>query len=1219
MKQLRHYLLICILFLSASSFAQDGDPQYKGDTADYPYWIDMMQDPSANYYQTLRAFDIYWKDREVTKGCGYKPFLRWAHEMQYRVDADGYRIKKRGNILKNYRAFKANAKSSSVGKDYTWTCLGPINKPNYGSYVGTGRVNAIAFHPTDPNTIYVGAPAGGLWISTDNGANWTVKTDDLPTLGVSSIVVDKEDANRIILGTGDRDADDARGLGIFISTDGGETFNESNEGFSSGATVGRLIQDPSNPNVVIAASTSGVFRSTDKGSTWERTLTGNCWDVVFKPGSSDVVYAVRGTSVYKSTDNGVNWSKCAVSSVGSRGVIGVSPANPEVIYLFTGGSSVNQGGFGQFNKSTDAGETWTKATNVPNIMGWNCSGSDVKGQSWYDIEIAVDPDDANVVYTGGVNIWRTTNGGQNWSIHAHWTGSCGVAGVHADQHVFEFNPLNGYFYTGNDGGVTYSTNKGETFTDISDGLAISQIYKLGQSRLNKDKLICGFQDNGTSIYDGDSWTSVLGGDGMDCVVDHMDDQYSYGALYYGNIDRIKGMQRQVTITGSLPDNGAWVTPYVLDESNSQVMYVGMNYLWIGTNIRSAAKWTKIIPPVAAKISVVEHSPANPDNLYIFNAYGKLYKSLNIQDKVNIEWERIDENIPDNSQVMDIEAHPIKPNTVYIATSTNIFKSDDGGVTYESLTLNLPDVQFRCLEYYKGSADGLYVGTDAGVYYKDQGMDEWLLYSEGFPVNSSVRDIEIFYAENDSDDVVRAATYGRGVWEAPVYRYAPTANFKANVETTSEGCYVDFINLCGGAPSSYEWTFEGAETTSSNVAEPTNIKYNNAGTYNVKLKVSSDLGDSEELKEGYITVEPGIAPVVEFDYSKVVICQNETVEFFDISENCPQEWTWSVSPNNIEFVDGTNENSQNPKIKFLVAGDYSITLKASNKGGETEAEKTDLIHVGGLTLPFIEDFNEFPNKEQLWSYESKDANADDDSKWGTIRVKNADNSYSNAAYYNNFSGKTSGGRFSMITPSLDLRNVPAAYLNFEYAYCQRYSVKDSLIVKVSTDCGATWKRIYANGPNGDGVFATADRDNDSWAPKKADQWCGAEGNPGCIELDLSEFIGNEFVKIAFEDYCKKGNNLYVDNVTVTSTIGLEDVVGVKPFNVSPNPASGIVKIHAKDAAGKLIQLIDANGKIVYQTEMATDHIQMNVEEYTSGIYMLQLIGDYRVQTQKLIVK
>jgi hypothetical protein len=215
------------------------------DYASYPYWIEMMQDENVNFYATVEAFNRYWENREITPGSGYKVFKRWEYYWSTRINPDGTR-RPANEAIDSYYAFLSTYTGRDAYFEGDWTNLGPIEQPGNagtGQPNGNGRVNALAFHPTDADIIYAGAPAGGLWITYDGGEDWISYTDNLPTLGVSAIVIDYTDPDIVYIGTGDRDAGDAPGLGVMKSEDGGITFDFANDGMGN-ATVGMMIIIP---------------------------------------------------------------------------------------------------------------------------------------------------------------------------------------------------------------------------------------------------------------------------------------------------------------------------------------------------------------------------------------------------------------------------------------------------------------------------------------------------------------------------------------------------------------------------------------------------------------------------------------------------------------------------------------------------------------------------------------------------------------------------------------------------------------------------------------------------------------------------------------------------------------------------------------------------------------------------------------------------------------
>ncbi|MCF6343013.1 MAG: hypothetical protein L3J31_09440, partial [Bacteroidales bacterium] len=652
-------IFAAIVVASTLSIAQSTAVQHQlpEDAAIYPYWIEMMQDPEANFFTTVAAFETYWEGRKITKSSGYKPFKRWEHHWADRVYPDGTR-RPADEAFKSYFQFLETNSSREGEFTGEWENLGPIEKPanaGTGQPNGNGRINAIGFHPTDADVIWIGAPAGGLWVTEDGGQSWTSHTDNLPTLGVSSILIDYTNTNTMYIGTGDRDAGDAPGMGVMKSTDGGLNWSSSNSGMGN-VTVGRMIMHPTDPNTILAATSGGIYKSVDAGANWSNKANGNYKEIVFKVDDAAVVFASQGGKFYRSTDGGDTWT-LITSGIGSasRGVIAVTEADPDVVYFHT----VTGSEYGGIYKSNDAGLNFSLKSTSPNIMSWGCTGGS-GGQGWYDLDIAADPDNENLVYSAGVNVWRSANSGSNWSINSHWVGSCGVPAVHADCHVLEFSPVDGRLYAGNDGGIYWTDDNGTTWTEITSGLAISQIYKIGQALTNKDKVMNGYQDNGSATYLGedDGFLTVMGGDGMDCAYDHLDHRYAYGEYYNGaGISRIFNNSNQGQIGGGIGESGAWVTPIALDVTDPETMYVGMKNLWVSHNIRSwNVEWDMVSDFNTQNCRVIEQSQADPDILYVAKWGDGLLRSDDVLSD-NPQWTNLSSFLPVSGTPTDIETSP----------------------------------------------------------------------------------------------------------------------------------------------------------------------------------------------------------------------------------------------------------------------------------------------------------------------------------------------------------------------------------------------------------------------------------------------------------------------------------------------------------------------------------------------------------------------------------
>lgn len=1208
-------LFFALFFISIATYSQDKD--YKS----YPYWIDMMKDPNANFFETQKAFNEYWEGREVTRGSGYKLFKRWEYWMEQQVSPDGTKP----SPFRNLNAIKERQLKSGNKTAGNWTSLGPSSVPSgYNGYRGLGRINAVGFHPTDINTIYAGAPAGGLWVTHDGGNTWTSNTDIMPTLGVSAVIVDHTNPSIIYIGTGDRDAGDAPGTGVWKSVDGGITFQPANAGMTN-VTVGRLLMHPGNPNIILAATGNGIYRTIDGALTWTKVISGDFKDVVFKPTDPDIVYASAGGDFYRSDNNGVTFGEITNGLPGGyRGAIAVSPADPTYVYFFI----TNSESFKGLYRSTNSGLTFSVRSTTPNVMSWDCNGGS-GGQAWYDLDVACDPTNAEVIYGGGVNCFKSTNGGTTWAINSHWYGGCGVPSVHADLHVLEYNPVNNRLYAGNDGGLYWTDNGGTSWTEISNGMVISQAYKLGQSATYRDYVINGYQDNGSSSFTGPEWVNVGGGDGMECAYDPTDEVYSYSTIYYGSIDRHQnhGYDGQIAGEGvnGITESGAWVTPFCIDHFDGNTMFIGYDNIWRSNNIKASntgsVSWRKISNINASDLDEVEQSYANP-NIFYTSSGNQLYRSDNVKS-LDPQWVTLTGTLPSSNSITDIETSPVDENTVYILQQNRVFKSTDRGMTWTELTNNLPDVQMHTLVYYRNSAEGLYLGTDIGVFYKDQFTNDWIDYSNGMPEAARVTEIEIFYSpDGPSNDIMRAATYGRGLWESPLSYSFPTADFEADQVIVPIGCPVNFTDESMGVPFEWNWTFEGGTPATSTEQNPSGIVWNEPGNFTVSLIVSNPAGTDTITREAYINASGSLLPLADFTSTLHSFCTGDTatVYFYDKSEYCPVSWQWSFEPSNVTFMEGTSATSQNPVVKFTGTTSYTVALTSTNINGSSTITKQDYVYIGGMPLPFAEDWESGDMQANGWEI----VNPDNLVTWD-VHTLVSESGVNNAIRMNFFNYNVAPGRRDqLITPALSLENTNTAYLSFEHAYIRRYAqITDSLLIYISTDCGTSWTKISSFGDDGTGNFETMPYAIVETEPQSSADWCNGPENPVCNIIDISNYVGNKNVKIMFETVHRRGNNLFIDNIFVSQSIDINDeqLSEVKGLNIYPNPGNNYFHITSENKlTAPLMQVLSSNGKVVYSAQMTSGNDwKINTGTLPAGLYILRVISSDNTMDRKLIVK
>ena len=743
---IKNYLIVSLLctFLGFSQF---------NPTAPWMSEINASKKGEVTIDEIVAAFNQYWltHDKNV-KGSGYKPFMRWEYHWRNFTNEQGYiqSSEEFWNAWRQKKQSKANRNVTMSLPVSNWQPVGPFTHTNTGSWSsGQGRVNIVHVDPSNPNTIYLGAPAGGIWKSTNNGSTWTPLTDELPQIGVSGIAVDYSDPNTIYIATGDKDAGDSYSVGVYKSTDGGVTWNPTGlMGTSNPSRAGDILIHPTNNQILLCATNSGIYRTTNAGATWARVRLGDFskGSIRLKPGDPNTVYAVSNNVFYRSTNGGSSFTQVTTGlpTNSSRLLLDVTPANANYIYILS--AATGGGDFQGIYRSTDGGTTFTARNTTTDVFESN--------QSWYDLALAVSPTNADEIYTGCLNVWKSFNGGTSATRINNWSNPTGPSYTHADIHYLGFHGTR--LFAGTDGGIYVSDNNGSNFTDLTAGAQISQFYRIAVSKQSSANMVGGLQDNGGHAYSGGQWKNYYGADGMDTAINPNNQNQYYGFIQNGGTLYISNSAGDaITSTVSSPASGNWVTPLIAN--NSGELFSGFDGLYklVGNN------WTlqSIDPLGSGNLDVITVDPSNDDIMYVANGVG-LYKSTNR----GINFTNVFNS--SNGSIESIEVHSTNSNIIYLVTggtSGVVLKSTDGGVNFTDISTGLPSIGKNCIVHQGRNTDNpLYLGTSLGVYYRDDSMTQWEPFDINLP-NVSVRDLEI----NLEDAKLIAATYGRGVWETSI--------------------------------------------------------------------------------------------------------------------------------------------------------------------------------------------------------------------------------------------------------------------------------------------------------------------------------------------------------------------------------------------------------------------------------------------------------------------
>lgn len=699
--------------------------------------------------------------------------------MAPRVGEDGAIMNPQMKTFQNYMEYlqahslnQSGQKTQSVNGDWTFFGAQDHIKGSAGYNGGIGRINVVAFDPSNDNTLYVGAPAGGLWKSTTGGSNWTPLTDGTAFWGVSGICVDPFNVNTIYILTGDGDGGSSRSAGVWKTTNGGTTWAATglSINYVTSSTDGyKLLMDPSNNSVLYAVMTNGLFKTTDAGVTWTNMIAGSFRDMEFRPGNSNTLYLSDGNTVRRSLDAGVTWTTVYTVASANRIALAVTPADPNYVYALAGPNN-GTGAFRGVHRSVDGGTTWTVQSTTPNILGYDPAGNDASNQSWYDLALAVSPTNRDVIHTGGVNVWTSTNGGATMTIQSYWIeGSVGYQYTHADIHELVYRGNN--LYCGSDGGVYRTTNGGTTWTDISPGLGITEWYRFGGTPQNASLYIGGAQDNGTNKLEAPIpdlvMEHVFGADGMEAAIDPSNVNIMYSTHQGGGLKRSNNAG--TSWTGIQPSNlggGGWVTPFAINHVNPNHLIAG--YTDVGVHYTQGtptSAWVNLSNGAVGGgiCNHVTFAPSDTSFIYVVKS-STVYKSTN----AGATWVNISAGLPGGTYSY-IVVDPSDPNLIYVTRQTwtansVIYRSTNGGTTWTNFSgVALPNVPANCAVAEDDPLHGIYIGTDAGVYYRNDSLADWIDFSNGLPF-CRVMEMEI----NPLANRLRAATYGRSVWESDLY-------------------------------------------------------------------------------------------------------------------------------------------------------------------------------------------------------------------------------------------------------------------------------------------------------------------------------------------------------------------------------------------------------------------------------------------------------------------
>ena len=776
---------------------------------------------TPGFYEIQKAFRLYEKEQDSLikvnavktseddddegKFPGYSQFKRWEAYMEPRVYPSGD-ISISSNRYKEFQNYLNSPyynKSKSAKSSGSWSPLGPTGTVTTGEWGGAGRVNFIRLDPNNSNIMWTGSPSGGLWKSTDDGMNWTTNTDQLSLLGCSDIAINPENTKIMYLATGDADGHGSQlwtaSIGVLKSTDGGLSWgnNTINWQVSWSRNIYKLLINPKRPDTVYAATSAGIYRTLNAGAKWDVVQAGQFSDIEFKPGNPNVIYATAGDksggTFYKSTDAGKTFvvvsSGLPLSTDVARMAVAVTPADSNYVYVVVVNKTTYD--FYGFYRSVDGGDNFTLRANTPNIL----SGSPYS-QAWYNLAIAVSPIHKDTVIVGATVCWKTTDGGLTWVKH-----TAEIAGlvpfVHPDHHALVYLPGkdDSSYLSGNDGGVWKTTDYGKTWNPINDGLQITQIYKLGTSRINPNTIMTGNQDMASQLYRNGKWSLFTPntGDGMENIFEHDNDTIIYLESYQGRIIVTYNSHPLYNIVCKTTGNGVnaggnWLTPFVMNPVYDTVLLVGKAQVWRTIDGGKSFKQVGDISGGTGNVYALSYAPSNPDYIYAAK-----YKHFYTAKDGNTFVDRTGTLPVASAYITAIAVSNTDPNKVWVTFSgysagNKVWYSSDAGLNWTNYSTGLPNLPVNCIVYQNDTDDAIYVGTDSGVYFIDNKSLLWQPYFTGLP-NVDVEELEIA----NSIGKIRAATSGRGLWESDLAVTSNNSKYSISGVVTYDNSIASILN------------------------------------------------------------------------------------------------------------------------------------------------------------------------------------------------------------------------------------------------------------------------------------------------------------------------------------------------------------------------------------------------------------------------------------------
>lgn len=1125
------------LLLSYSAFSQKLTKPSSYEIEQLPEWAQMMYSENPNVYTVDSLYSAYYESFSFVKSYHTQYYKRWRRSIVDRIDINGFVIQYTPAELAAFKNEYLTKQQES--KASGWSLVGPIHNSEQGGGMGSGQANIYSMDQCagQMNILYLGTEPGEVYKSVDAGLNWTnVSMNEDFGSGVSAVEVHPTNPDIVFAGGNS---------GIFRSLDGGVTW--LNVLPSSNLNVNEILINTGNTQVVLAATDKGLYQSTDGGDNWTQLFNQKSYDVKENTGNSNIIYLLKNNpsliicEFYISFDSGSTWnlqsngwyssSDPARNDGGGR--IAVTTADPDYVYAYLiGEAKADDFGYIGVYKSIDGGLTWT-LPNGPAGGPYTTSHLNLAygypdwtyHQGFYNCAIVASDSDPEKILVGGLNMYRSDDGGTTFSSVCGYVG--GPLNMHVDMQ--DFRNINGTTWATTDGGVYFSTDFFTTQPEFRmDGVHGSDFWGFG-SGWNEDVLVGGLYHNGNLAYyenyGNGNFLELGGGEAPTGYVNPGDNRKTYFSDIGGKYIPLNISDPVLNFSNAMaPNESYWSAESSEMEFHPNcysIAFVGnANKLWKTTDAGGSYSLLKEFTTNAnSKVHQIEISSSNTDVMYVSQrpssgSNGTLWKTTD----GGTTWSQL--TIPSgNSSRILLTINPENENELWIAypsgsNGNKTYHSSDGGSTWTNVTTSaLNNESIHSLVYIAGTDGGLYAGTSNAVYYRNNSTN-WTLDNSGLPTFTSTNILRPFYR----DGKIRMAAYGKGIWESSLYEQPSQPICRINVDKLDQ----------------------------------------------------------------------------------TVVCDLDSFYFEDHSflNHTGASWSW-------EFPTGSPATSsdRNPAVLFTTPGMHLavLTITDGNSNSDTDSIYVEVINYAAPNFE-SEDFEtEFLPEGWFGS------NVGNGGQWALSTDAGGYGSSTQSTIFDNYNYDGTGDYADLNIP-MNTVGIGALELTFDVAYAPyggQYS--DTLEVQVSTDCGATYTQVFRQGGS---TLGTAPEFQDYFVPTST-EW-------KTETIDLTTFVGNAQVLVAFRNIGHWGNVIYVDNINITNDSGIEEEKQGQP-GIYPNPLNPGSDLQFRNVPnGAKIKIVDANGKLIIQKDFNGNKIQLP-NNLKAGIYVVNIETETAIWNKKIVVE